>query len=279
MIPESEYSNPEVPHEVNVSERTPVRDFLRLSIGLGLIVAIVAGVVFFTARFWAPHIPFRYEENLTDFNFKEEGRNPCAAAGERSLQALADDLAAKMALPAGMSVRIHFINSDEPNALATLGGNIAVSRGLVENVHSENALAMVLAHEIGHIKHRDPIVSLGGGVAMALIFSALLGDSNDGTFATGIIGMTQMSFSRGQEERADREALLAVQARYGHTDGADEFFDYILHEHPKMSRLPTFVRTHPSLQSRLDAIRATFTSNQHPLQPLPESIQQLRLCQ
>ena len=278
-MPESEYSNPEVPHEVNVSERTPLRDFLRLSIGLGLIVVVVAGIVFFTARLWAPHIPFRYEERVTDFEFEKGDWNFCAMEGARTLQMLADDLAENMALPVGMRIRTHFINSDESNAFATLGGHIMVSRGLVENIHSENALAMVIAHEIGHIKHRDPIVSLGGGVAVGLVFSALLGESNGGALVSGVIGMTQMSFSRSQEERADREALAALQARYGYTNGADEFFDYIVREHPKKSRVPTFVSTHPSPQSRLDAIRATFAYEPHPLQPLPESIQQLLLCQ
>ena len=278
-MPESEYSNPEVPHEVNVSERTPLRDFLRLSIGLGLIVVIVAGILFFTARFWASYIPFRYEERLTDFEFEKGNRHFCAMEGARTLQMLADDLAGNMALPVGMRIRTHFINSDEPNAFATLGGHIVISRGLVENIHSENALAMVIAHEIGHIKHRDPIVSLGGGVAVGLVFSALLGESNSGALVSGVIGMTQMSFSRNQEERADREALAALQARYGHTDGADEFFEYIVREHSKKSRMPTFVSTHPSPQSRLDAIHATFADEPHPLQPLSESIQQLLLCQ
>lgn len=269
----AEYSNPEVPHEVNVSERAPLRDFLRLSIGLGLSVAAVSAIVFFTARLWAPLIPFRYEMAFADAVVEKIGKeppsSPCEAETRRALQTLADGLAAKMALPGEMAIRVHVGSDKTPNAFAMLGGNIVINRGLLESVHSENALAMVIAHEIGHIKHRDPIVSLGGGVAVALLFSAAFGGSDGGTLAGWALGLTQMSFSRSQEERADKEALAALQAHYGHTSGADEFFAYIVEKYPELARLPAFASTHPSPPSRLQTIRASFPPVPRPLKPLP----------
>ncbi|MDR0842394.1 MAG: M48 family metallopeptidase [Acidobacteriota bacterium] len=276
------YSNPDVPHEVNVSEKTPVRDFLRLAIGVCLIVVVISTVVFFTARLWAPLIPFRYEdrygEKMGGFNPDSDAPSRCEAEGAKALQALADGLAAEMALPEGMKVRVHFDSSETPNAFATLGGNIVIFRGLLDHTHSENALAMTLAHEIGHIKYRDPIVSLGGGVAVALVFSAALDGSDGGALASWAIGMTQMSFSREQEARADREAIAALRRYYGYTNGADEFFDYIVREHPTMSQLPAFVSTHPTPPSRLKTIRESFADEPQTLKPLPDAIQRLRQC-
>jgi predicted Zn-dependent protease len=272
----AEYSNPDVPHEVNVSEKSPVRDFLRLSIGLGAIVVVVSAAAFFTARLWAPLVPFRYEAALADAVVKKiDGEPPsaCEMDARRALQTLADALAANMALPEGMTIRVH-INSDEiPNAFATLGGNIVINRGLLENVHSENALAMVMAHEIGHIKHRDPIVSLGGGVVVAVLFSSAIGGSDGGTLAGWAIGLTQMSFSRSQEEEADREALAAMRAYYGHTGGADEFFAYIVEKYPELARMPAFASTHPAPPARLQTIRASFPPVPRPLKPMPQAIQ------
>jgi Zn-dependent protease with chaperone function len=279
--PEPEYANPEVPHAVNVSETSPLRDFLRLAVGLCLLVVGVTLGVFFVARLWAPHIPFRFETSLAGVVVKDEADEAlpaCAAAGTHALQTLADGLAAKMALPAEMSIRVHFSDDEVPNAFATLGGNIVINKGLLASVHSENALAMVMAHEIGHIKHRDPIVSLGGGVAVAVLFSAVLGGSDGGALVGWAIGLTQMTFSRDQEAQADQEALAALYSYYGYTNGADEFFDYIVQEYPKLSQIPAFISTHPSPPSRLQTIRASFSSSPQTLKPLPQAIQQLRHC-
>jgi beta-barrel assembly-enhancing protease len=50
----------------------------------------------------------------------------------------------------------HFLvlNSDEINAFATPSGLVFVTRGLVRCCKNEDALAAVLAHEIGHIQFR-----------------------------------------------------------------------------------------------------------------------------
>lgn len=44
------------------------------------------------------------------------------------------------------------LDTDEINAMATPGGHIFVSRGLIDCTNSEDALAAVLAHEISHIQ-------------------------------------------------------------------------------------------------------------------------------
>ena len=44
------------------------------------------------------------------------------------------------------------LDTDEINAMATPGGHIFVSRGLIDCTESEDALAAVIAHEIAHIQ-------------------------------------------------------------------------------------------------------------------------------
>jgi len=278
MSDRGKYSNPDVPHEVNVSEKTPLRDFFRLTAGVCLITVCVVAAIFFSARWWAPAIPFHYETAFSRL-FTEEKSAVVSPAEEESLQVLqtiADGLAAKMELPAGMAIRMYLIDTKEPNAFATLGGNVLISRALIETLHSENGLAMVIAHEIAHIKHRDPIVSLGGGVAVALLLSAFIAGADGGYLVSWAVGMTQMSFSRPQEDRADKEALAALKACYGHTGGADEFFAYVMKEYPWLSGIPGVFSSHPSPQARLDAIRATFSSAPQNLKPLPESLARLK---
>jgi predicted Zn-dependent protease len=270
------YSNPQVPHEVNVSEKTPLRDFLRLSLGVCLLAIAVVVVIFFAARLFAPNIPFRYEAALSDVfaqkTTRDDSAPSCQSEGEAALQRLADELARTMALPEEMNIHVHLSQDSDPNAFATLGGNVMINRGLLEHIQSENALAMVLAHEIAHIKHRDPIVSIGGGVAVAVLFSALIGNSDGGVLVGWAIGFTQMSFSREQESAADAAALAALKTRYGYTNGADEFFTYITQEYPEIAKIPAFLSTHPTPPERVKQIQSGFAPATPTLTPLPEAL-------
>ncbi len=56
----------------------------------------------------------------------------------------------------------HFLilDSDEINAFAAPGGLIFVSRGMLRCCRSEDAVAAVLAHEVGHIQLRHGIQSI-----------------------------------------------------------------------------------------------------------------------
>ena len=47
---------------------------------------------------------------------------------------------------------VAIMDTDEINAMATPGGHIFVSRGIIKNCDSEDALAAILAHEISHIQ-------------------------------------------------------------------------------------------------------------------------------
>jgi predicted Zn-dependent protease len=274
------YANPPVPHEVNVSEKTPLLDFLRLSLGLILLVVVVTGSIFFIARWYAPKISFQQEMALVDrvMPVAEKGVSECREAGETALQAFAEQLAKHMDLPPEMRIRVHFSDKGEANAGATLGGYIFVMRGLLEHVNSENALAMVLAHEIAHIKHRDPIVSASGGIATALLFSSLIGGLDGGMLLGAALGMTQMGFSREQEAVADREALAALQRYYGHTRGAEEFFNYIMAENSLAANIPAFLSTHTTPPDRIAAIRASLSADAPEPKPLSEALQRLKAC-
>ena len=44
--------------------------------------------------------------------------------------------------------------------------------GLLENVESENELAFVLGHELGHFRNRDHLRGLGRGIAFSLVLVA-----------------------------------------------------------------------------------------------------------
>jgi predicted Zn-dependent protease len=105
----------------------------------------------------------------------------------------------------------HFtvLDSGIPNAYATRGGYVYITRGMIATLRSENDLAAVLAHEIAHISTRDALRSdtngsiIGVGtlaVAVATAPVALLFPYM--TFAPGAAGMAAMA--RSAELNADR---------------------------------------------------------------------------
>lgn len=277
------YSNPEVNHDVNVSKQHPLKDALRLTAGLLLIAAILTVMVYVAARTMASWLPFRQEQKLADAAlapFLQEDAPPSACAEQRQraqqdLQALADKLSSAMALPADMAVRVHLLEDDTPNAFATLGGNVVLMQGFLEKVDSENALAMVLAHEIGHVHHRDPIASVGGALAVAVVLSALAGGADGGSaLASWSAGLTQLGFSRQQESAADAAALKALVAHYGHTAGADGFFSAMMKLERIAPDVPEFFATHPDLHARVQRIRssAPAAGANATLTPVPASV-------
>jgi predicted Zn-dependent protease len=274
-----QYENPEIPEGINVSREHHLRELAVLVGGvLGLILAIVL-ILGWLAESIAARIPFGYEQEIAgDF---ASGADPVQAAIERQLQALADGLAAHMDLPPEMRVRVHYVDdADTVNAFASLGGHVIVFRGLLERMPSENALAMVMAHEIAHVRHRHPIVSLGRGVVVGLALAVVAGVSG-GDLSDSVLGsagtLTALSFSRSQEGEADRSAVAAVAARYGHVAGAAAVFELFARlEAEQPLHAPEFMSSHPHSGNRRDEIAAQAHANGWPLEgaltPLPDAL-------
>jgi heat shock protein HtpX len=145
--------------------------------------------------------------------------------GERpQLEAMVADMADRAQVPVP---RLYLIPSDAPNAFAT-GRNpqhaaVAVTDGLLAELPAEEVRG-VLAHEFGHIKNRDILVStiaamIAGAVsavASILQFSMLFGGSDEEDSPLGLIGtlaaiivapiaamLLQLAVSRQREYLAD----------------------------------------------------------------------------
>lgn len=262
------YDNPAVPHEVNVGKTSPLGEFLRLALALLGFSALLVVTIHFGMRLLAPTLPFRYEHMLAQ-PFAAHLDSAPASPTRDYLQTLAEALASHMACPPELQLTVHLANDTTPNAFATLGGHIVITQGLLDTVDSENALAMVLAHEIAHIWHRDPIVAAGSGMLISLSMGLLLGSSDFGVLGSTSSHLTQLRFSRNQEFTADDAALKALRSKYGHTAGADTFFNTVLQQEHAFTP-PAFLSTHPDTRERLQRITETQTEPSiSALTPLP----------
>ena len=270
------YTNPEIPECINVSDANPLKEFGLLVTGSLIAVVLITALLAYSVDWLAEYIPFDYEISIAkSFESETEKRNLI----DDYLQDLTDDIVLEMALPEGMDVTVHYVNQDVVNAMATLGGHIFIYRGLLEKLPHENALVMLLGHEIGHVKLRHPIKALGKGIVISLVFSALLGQSSDAASAALVntSALTLLGFSREQEEDADLEGLSATQYYFKHVQGADDLFNVLLNEQDEQGvYVPQIMNSHPDTDHRVTLIEK-FSNDQQwlmngVLKPIPKKI-------
>ena len=273
------YENPEVPHEVNVSHDSPVLTFIRLSATLAGLLVVFFALVYFALRFGAQYIPFSFENHLGQMIADKVAVLADEPSGKEKaalikINALAKNLASHMGAPADMPVYVHIMDDPTPNAFATLGGHIMITQGLIDKVHSENALAMVIAHELAHVKNRDVLVSAGVGITFAIVLAGVTSSGGEGGSLASIVpSLMQLTFSRKQESKADADGLKALRSYYKHSMGAEEFFQLALADESRFSRYAEFLQTHPDTEKRLLLILASQNGDkQHTLTPLPPEI-------
>ncbi len=268
--------NPTFPEGINTSLEHPLKEFGWLVLGVTGFIAVAVIVLALAAQWLAPLIPFRYEESLTSAYEATTKQRVGNASGEadatflaaqEAIAGLGHSLADRADLPESMTLHFHLLeDSETPNAFATLGGHIFVTTALLTHVTSENALAMVLAHEIAHIKYRHPIQSLSRGLLVQVFLAGLTGNQDSGVLQ-GILGqtglLTLLQFNRNMEQASDTEALAVLETVYGHTLGADEFFNEMLAKSHQPAWQEVF-QTHPNIEKRIKRIREP-RSNKHAL--------------
>lgn len=273
-----EYRNPELP-EVNVGDEKPLRNFFALSGAVLLLCGAAAAILAFFGGEFARFLPYETEQRLIDPYARRYPTREHAI--ENYVQRVADRLANGMALPQGMSVRVHYVNEPVVNAFATLGGHVAIYRGLLERMPDENTLAMVLAHEIGHAMHRHPIRSLGRGVALGAAVSVVSAGTGS-RIAESVLSnsgmLTLYSFSRAQEEEADETGVAALVLAYGHAGGAADTFRVLQGAAGERGRVepPRVLSTHPLTLQRIERLTALIQRRgwmaDGPRSPVPQAV-------
>ena len=129
----------------------------------------------------------------------------------------------------------HFltVDSDEINAFAAPGGLILVTRGLIRCCASEDALAAVLAHEIGHVEKKHGLKAIRKGrLTSALTTIAAEGAKNlgnddlskltedfQGSISDITSTMMNSGYARTLEAEADHAAVIIME-RVGYDPNA-----------------------------------------------------------
>ncbi len=120
-------------------------------------------------------------------------------------------------LPFAAGYRLEFRRSDQlgANALALPSGIIVVTDRLVQIAKSDDELIGVLAHEMGHVRHRHALRHVLQNSATGLVIAAITGDITSITSlaATLPTALIDASYSRSFETEADDAAVAYLKRR------------------------------------------------------------------
>ncbi len=210
------------------------------------------------------------------------------------LYGIVEQLADRAAIP---MPRIYIVDQEQPNAFATgrdpQHAAVCVTTGLLNRV-SQEELAGVLGHELGHVKHRDTLTmtitaTIAGAIGMlanlAFFFGAF-GGRNDRNNPLGIVGviliailapiaasLVQLAISRAREYEADRAGAeisghplwlaSALEKIDAHAQG---IANPVAAAHPATahlfivnplfgSRMENLFASHPSTENRIRRLR------------------------
>ena len=259
------FENPQPKEGINTSRTHPLKEFATLIIGALIGVAILLAILSWSGEFLARLIPFSTEVALAEqFDPPDEQDSHHDSPTE-----LAQRINQAMPLNDEYRIVVRYRDEDVINAFATLGGNVLLFRGLLDKLPHENALAMLLAHEIAHIQHRDPIVGLGKGVLIQFGMSMVFGQTPAVDNVLGQAGLLHsFQYTREMERAADKAALETVAKMYGHINGAGDLFEILAAESAESgsAELPEFLRTHPTDEHRIQQIEDLSRDNNWPTQ-------------
>ena len=170
----------------------------------------------------------------------------------------------------GINYQFKIIKREGPNAFAFPGGFIYLTADLLDYVHSDDELAAVIAHEMGHVIHQHSIKQLQDTQKLKLV--ELLAVLVTGDPTVGILGeLTSITilnaYRREYEEEADLTALeLLLKSNYYHPIALLTYFERVNSEQilkPEI-RLGIF-QTHPDVEDRIKKIKEFLFDNNLPL--------------
>ena len=246
------YTPKELSGNVNVSGGHPLVELAWLAGGLAAIIAVIWLGLVLVAELVIPRVPIDVEIWAGNHLLSQQSHRDDPSV-TRILRHLLGGLPGYSPLRR-YNFSVTVADNDVVNALALPGGRIVVFSGLLKQVRSENELAMVLGHELGHFAHRDHLRGMGRGLGVALAVAMIFGrDSAAAGFAANLVHGLEMRYSQRQEGNADAFGLDLLVAGYGHAGGATDFFSRLAGESD--GKIAYVLASHPHPEDRISALK------------------------
>lgn len=216
-------------------------DHVGLWPAVGVSMAIAAAVLFVvvkTPEWVAPLIPQAWEDTMGDAMIGDFGGRMCETKASRAaLDKLVKELAPDTPLR-----EVAIANLPMVNAITLPGRRIFIFDNLIQEARSADELAGVLAHEIGHVRHRDTVTALVRQLGLSVVLSGA--QSNVGGLLNDVLAM---SYSRGAETAADDFSIRALRKADVSPLPTAAFFKHLSAQSggEKIERAASWMASHP----------------------------------
>jgi predicted Zn-dependent protease len=241
-------------------------------------IASIAGLIVYgipaLATRLAPLVPWQTEVSLgraVEGQILQQlsGGEPrfCSAdkttAGAQALQRMVDSLTRQAVLPGPVEVKV--VDVAVENAFNLPGGKILLLRGLIERAQGPDEVAGVLAHELGHMAHRDAMRGLIHAGGVSFLVGTLLGDfTGAGALILASKFLLGNRYSRENEAQADDFAIEIMTKAGGDVKALASFLNRVARQPGE--RQMELLLSHPVTADRVAAIERQAPDG--PRQPL-----------
>ncbi len=227
-------------------------------IGWSLAAAVsIVGVVLFgvplAADRLAPLVPPALERRLGDVAEGQIkiifGNKVCSnAPGQAAFNKLVNEI--REAADMETSIQTAVLSTAIPNAFALPGGKVYLFSGLLAKADNADEIAGVLAHELGHLRHRDNTRNLIYNGGTSFLIGLLFGDvTGSGALIFASRSLVTASHTREAEQNADTFSI-GVMHRLGRSPKA--LGDLLLLVTGKqVDKTMSFMSSHPLTEDRL----------------------------
>lgn len=249
-------------HNQNVSNVNHFKEILILVFSIfGFVIFLYWASIFVVDKLvdgLTPEIESRLFNIMEKYPTKNDdtasNNNPKFIKAKKLLNSLVEHSSLK-----GQSYRLKIIPGKDINAFALPGNTILIVNELFERIESENELAMVLGHELGHFHHKHHLKNMGRQFVMGFFSMVIFGDDNPvSKFFLGGLDYTEKSFNREQESDCDIYGADLVVKKYSHLAGAFGFFERLKKDE---SILHKYFSTHPISEDRINKVKSFALAN------------------
>ena len=228
---------------------------LAVSPTVALVLALIYGFATFS-NMAVKFVPRSWEITLGQ-NFRQDLLANATACHAERVDRIMANLVSQLSLSTdlGFPVTITIIDDPMNNAFTLPGGQIVITRGLIDGMQGMDEFAGVLAHELGHVRERHGLQNLIAASGIQLLASTTAGSGD----LVGEIGgtLTVLSHSREAEREADEYAATILRKSGIGTGGLVRWFERMQAENgggdSAGGQLPALFSTHPPTEGRVDA--------------------------
>jgi Zn-dependent protease with chaperone function len=213
-----------ISHCPHLNDNAAGRHGVAAIVGWSLAATIsIAAVIWFglpyAADRLAPLVPNTLERRIGD---AAEGQIRLAFGGKACNGSVAGraaffKLMRKLSTAGGIEapVRAEVLDTPVPNAFALPGGKVYLFGGLLAKANDPDEIAGVMAHELGHVRHRDNTRNMIYSGGTSFLVGLLFGDvTGSGALVFASRSLITASYSREAEQNAD-DFSIEVMHRLG----------------------------------------------------------------